>query len=428
MGSYCLFGAAPDTGNLGVSALCASILASVVAKDPDARVTVFDYGRGRRNTSITLRGEPIAFFACGAFDTRRFYKRESLWNIRVSGWFGGLRNPACEAITSADAVLDISGGDSFTDLYGNQRFWAVVAPKLIAMERKRPLILLPQTYGPFRSKRIRRLAERVVRTSAMAWARDTGSFEILRSLAGSDFDATKHCSGVDVAFGLPSTEPANPLPAPLAAWLAAESSLRVAVNVSGMIYNDEASASRRYGFKAEYRQVIDKLLRRLLEQTDSHILLVPHVLAPTGHYESDIDACQNALDALGPSAPRERIGVLPPLFDASETKWIISHAEWFCGTRMHSTIAALSSGVPAAAIAYSDKTKGVFATCGQAACVADPRTADTDLLVEDLWSLWEERGPARLTINSALPMLVEKARRQIYAMLGGFPGRAKTSW
>ena len=38
---------------------------------------------------------------------------------------------------------------------------------------------------------------------------------------------------------------------------------------------------------------------------------------------------------------------------------------------MHATIAALSSGVPCATVAYSLKARGVFASCGMAHAVAD---------------------------------------------------------
>mgnify|MGYP001402473369 CR=1 FL=1 len=56
------------------------------------------------------------------------------------------------AASDAHAVLDISGGDSFTDLYGPWRFRAILAPKQIAIRARKPLIMLPQTIGPFESK------------------------------------------------------------------------------------------------------------------------------------------------------------------------------------------------------------------------------------------------------------------------------------
>src|SRR5690606_16748007 len=107
---------------------------------------------------------------------------------------------AAQAIAKARAVLDVSGGDSFTDLYGPRRFEGIVLPKLAAIDAGVPLVLLPQTYGPFNTRRCRRIAERVARRSATAWARDERSFAALRELLGNEYDAKRHRSGVDVAF------------------------------------------------------------------------------------------------------------------------------------------------------------------------------------------------------------------------------------
>ncbi len=59
---------------------------------------------------------------------------------------------ASRAIRSSVAVLDVSAGDSFADLYGSKRFDYICLFKEMAIQMKKPLILLPQTYGPFVSK------------------------------------------------------------------------------------------------------------------------------------------------------------------------------------------------------------------------------------------------------------------------------------
>ncbi len=66
---------------------------------------------------------------------------------------------------------------------------------------------------------------------------------------------------------------------------------------------------------------------------------------------------------------------------ASEAKWLISKLDWFAGSRMHATIGALSSGTPAAALAYSGKTQGVFETAGEGASVLDLRVSKTNAQV-----------------------------------------------
>ena len=141
-----LFGAPGDTGNYGLTALLESTLAGFSRGDPDVRLNVYDNGlghagRGRStatSTSVGARG-------CRGV----IYLNESLWNLRVSARLGGLANPNARALLSSRAVLDVSGGDSFSDIYGPKRFAAVALPKRIALEANVPLVLLPQTYGPF---------------------------------------------------------------------------------------------------------------------------------------------------------------------------------------------------------------------------------------------------------------------------------------
>jgi len=47
MTKFSFFGAATDTGNLGVSALCYATIKNIIKQQPKAEFTVFDYGKGR---------------------------------------------------------------------------------------------------------------------------------------------------------------------------------------------------------------------------------------------------------------------------------------------------------------------------------------------------------------------------------------------
>jgi polysaccharide pyruvyl transferase WcaK-like protein len=80
---------------------------------------------------------------------------------------------------------------------------------------------------------------------------------------------------------------------------------------------------------------------------------------------------------------------------------------------MHSTIAALSSGVPTAAISYSPKTLGVFESCEQGAHVADPCQLTTEEVVDCLWRSWLDRESARETLKAALPGVLQRVEMQM---------------
>ena len=136
------------------------------------------------------------------------YRRESWTNVRLSQHLRGVGNPVARSLLRSDAVLDISGGDSFTDIYGAGRLQTVLAPKLAALRSRRPLVLLPQTYGPFTERTLDGWQPRKS-CDGPSWriARDEESYAVLVDLAGPDFDPAKHRQGVDVAFGLAPRRP-----------------------------------------------------------------------------------------------------------------------------------------------------------------------------------------------------------------------------
>ncbi len=407
-----LAGAAPDTGNLGVSALCFGALRGVFEHDPSSLVHVLDFGRGVRGWPSEWQAGLGACRRLGVRRTRRVYRPEATRRIELSLAVGGLGNPAARVLLNCDALLDISGGDSFTDLYGEWRLASVVWPKRMAIRLGKPLILLPQTYGPFRGGKARAMASEIVRRSAMCWARDARSFEILKDLLGGDFESGRHRCGVDVAFLLGLREPSVPLGETLKAWLSEADARTIGFNVSGLIHLSEDGGRAQYGLRADYRAAVEGFVSRVLDRTDARVMLMPHVIAPKGHYESDNDACERLRAGLG-RAGEGRVVTAPILTDPREAKWLISKMSWFCGTRMHSTIAGLSSGVPTAAIAYSDKTRGVFDTCGQGEHVADPRSLDTEGLVEALWASFEARAQVRESLLAALPGVLAQAEGQM---------------
>ncbi|MCA9296079.1 MAG: polysaccharide pyruvyl transferase family protein, partial [Phycisphaerales bacterium] len=378
--------------------------------------TVFDFGRGRRPASIDFAAGPFTFDRLGAKQSRRIWQRETYWNIRWSTRLGGLGNPVVDAVRAADAVLDVSGGDSFTDLYGARRFQSIILPKRLALQQDRPLVLLPQTFGPFRSPSSRLAAEELVRASSLAWARDPNSFDVLRELLGNAYDAHRHREGVDLAFMLRPTPPGEAALESIEPWLVAPWAQRVCINISGLLYNDDDADRRQYGFRASYRDIIHRFIETMLRDTDVRLLLLPHVMHIGGGIEDDFTACTAVAKHFSREAA-DRITVAPAGLGPREAKWIIGEANWFCGTRMHSAIAALSSNVPTAAIAYSPKTLGVFATCGVAREVADPRHADLDAVLDLLLASYERRELTRIVLVERLTHVYQLAEEQLDLLL-----------
>jgi colanic acid/amylovoran biosynthesis protein len=377
---------------------------------PESRLLVFDNGGGVREESTVLAsGVDYTFSRIGARGGIRYYLPENLATMAAVSCLGrsvGGLHPIIRVLDRCDAILDVSGGDSFSDIYGSHRFWSIIRPKLIAKRRGIPLILLPQTYGPFRGRRERRLAREAVLAAKMAWARDRYSFDELKALLGKDFDESRHREGVDMAFNLGAIDPGEKLGSEIRQWVQGRTNHPlIGLNVSGLIALDPERASRRFGLRASYLEVLDGFIREVMREPDLRLLLIPHVMP------IDTDACMRVMDRL-PSTLASRIRVTPDSLDEREVKWVISNVDWFCGTRMHSTIAGLSTRVPSAAVAYSDKTRGVFASCGVEDQVIDPRRLTTEAVIESLLASFESREQTAQVLSTTIDGVKQRATAQ----------------
>ncbi len=67
------------------------------------------------------------------------------------------KNPAALAnslrqMRQCDVILDFTGGDSFSDIYGIKRLVRKLGDKEMALASRVPLVLAPQTIGPFENR------------------------------------------------------------------------------------------------------------------------------------------------------------------------------------------------------------------------------------------------------------------------------------
>lgn len=269
------------------------------------------------------------------------------------------------AFRQCSFLMDIGEGDSFTDVYGWRRYLKQVASKGLALRSGRPLILAPQTIGPF--GRGRRAAPAwLLRRAAKVFARDAESEAFVRRIAPSaPVDLT-----TDVAFLLPWDRAEVPADGPV----------RIGLNVSGLLYRE-----RNFGLSVPYAALVDALIEGWSQDPGCEIHLVAHVLAPPG----DMDQDQAVCTALSERFPGVRCA--PPFTDPRAAKSWIAGLDFFVGARMHACIAAFSAGVPLVPLAYTRKATGLFRSLGYDA-VADLRTGSLDEALDRVRDGFERRA------------------------------------
>lgn len=252
-------------------------------------------------------------------------------------------------INTCDVVFDTSGGDSYSDIYGNNRMLHQYLPKAIVLSRKKKLVFTPQTIGPFKSSIWSKLCGRQMKNSLAVFARDNKSFEL-----GKKFNLDNIYQVTDMAMVLPYESDRYNIEH-------TDEKLRVGVNVSGLLYNGGYTENNQFGLKANYKELIDEIIKMLMTELKCDVYLVPHVI--TTGTESDNEACEKIKKEY-PSVHYKEIFEGP-----IEAKSFIANLDLLIGSRMHSTIAAISSGVPVLPLSYSRKFEGLFGSIDYKECI-----------------------------------------------------------
>jgi polysaccharide pyruvyl transferase WcaK-like protein len=263
--------------------------------------------------------------------------------------FKALLNPASSlhrTMKRCVVFFDIGAGDSFSDIYGWKRFSLVLAAKYAAVRSGGTLVFSPQTIGPFTSRRARFLAARVVRLAERIFARDTQSLAVLGELGVAERSELT----TDVAFALPYTRTSS----------AADRGDRIKIgfNVSALLFRRDVAVDDKIKLALDYAALVEAIIARLSGNARFDVHLVPHVLAEHTVYEDDY-ALALALQQAHPA-----LIVAPRFGGPSAAKSYIAGLDFFLGSRMHATIAAISSGTAVLPLGYSRKFTGLFGSLG----------------------------------------------------------------
>lgn len=420
--SVLLLGATFGTDNLGVGALTAGAITAIRKSDAGARIDLLDYGRRPTESCVRVDGVDVDVRLLNLRFSWKILLPNNVGLLLALAWLARLlphalrmrliaANRLLAAIQQADCALAISGGDSFSDIYGIGRFLYVALPQLLVVSMGKPLTLLPQTIGPFAHWPARALARLIMRRSRLVYSRDKEGVRQVRELLGLDEEDAKVRFCHDLGFLL---EPHVPSEIDLGRLQRfARSRPLVGVNVSGLLLMGGYSGKNDFALNADYRDLTKRSIKALIENKGADVLLVPHVLGTQA--ESDVTACSELLESLRHRYPQQLFCVRGP-YTQNEIKHVIGLCDFFVGARMHACIAAISQSVPAAAIAYSRKFVGVFESVGAADLVADPRTMST----EDILRRIDELFASRDAVRARLEGVMTRVRGEIFCAADDF--------
>lgn len=395
----CLLGCSLDTGNKGVSALTASLVGILIDLYKNVSFYLLIGNKSSNSQNLVISKKKIALNVVNYRLSFRARRNEHLLYIFILAIIYRVfpskvlktkireSNKWIRTLLQADFIGDIRGGDSFSDIYGLYKFILGSIPRIIVIILGKDLILLPQTYGPYKTAAARCIARYIIKKSSYIMSRDEQSINLIKGLLGNkrrDMKQVNFCP--DVAFMLDSNKPdkLNIFP-PLVDKK--EFSI-VGMNINGLMYYGGYTKNNMFGLRLNYPKLLLALINRLLTESYVHMLLIPHTFGIAGNVDNDLDACADILNKLEKPL-RSKIHFVSHEYDQNEIKGIIGYSDFFIGSRMHACIAALSQGIPTVGIAYSKKFVGVFKSIGFEEMVVDARGINTENAlrkIEDIYT------------------------------------------
>ena len=412
----CLLGLDPRNSNLGLRALTAGSIACILHRYPGAEISILDYAKEGGVVSFRVGHADVPVQLVNIRFSKGLFAKNHIARLLAEATLLKLvptkrlrrvfirRNPSLQHMYDADLVASISGGDSFSDIYGLKRLIYVSLPQTLALCAGKRLILLPQTLGPFRSRFSQTIAKYIMKRAEVVYARDHVGAKLGSEMLGANSDSGKFRFCFDVGFVVAAREPAHLDSVGLPPECRNGNSL-VGLNVSGLLFNGNHQWTNAFGLAVEYKTFVHNLIEFLIVRKQASVMLIPHILWPGG--EGDPPACEAVYETLKDKFPG-KIGLIRATYnqyDQSEIKFIIGQCDFFLGSRMHACIAAVSQNVPAVSIAYSDKFIGVMETLGVEGLVADARKMDQEEILELVSKTYEQRAQIRKQLECKMPQV-----------------------
>ena len=260
---------------------------------------------------------------------RYFFKRDSFYAQAYENMLPYLED--------STAILSV-GGDNYSLDYGVPKLFTALDD--VVLKYRRPIILWGASIGPFNSKpEYEKFMSYHLRTVSGIFARESVTIDYLKKIGVSNnvFSVT------DPAFVMDPMVPKD-----ICENMPIEDDA-IGFNLSPLM--------ARYvtgGNVESWSEIAASIIREIAQRTNRPIYLIPHVIT---HGLNDYRFMQDVLSRI--ENKNRNIFLIPPKYNAAETKWIISRMAIFVGARTHATIASLSSNVPTLSLAYSIKSIGI---------------------------------------------------------------------
>lgn len=320
-------------------------------------------------------------------------------------------------LARSDIVLGCGGGSlySYRRVFPGTTFWQNIVHLRLAALMGRPLVLLPQSFGPLKSAAARSAVKALLNAGPVVriLARERNSCELLRQLVPPP---QQHRIALcpDMAFYLRRSIawPERP------ARLARPTTPMLAVNLREWAFPECGSAAGRGARREACLEAIAAASAFFVERCRGRVVVIPQALGPDPS-EDDRAICQELVERV-----RARAGdptlvefVNPGTASLSEYLRLLSQVTLLIGTRLHACLLTMLAGAPAISIGYQPKSEGTLAMLGLQHLNMNISEISTGRLVSAMESVLADRDEVAAQIGQRVEEAAAHIDREVGSLL-----------
>lgn len=254
--------------------------------------------------------------------------------------------------------------------------------------------VMPNSFGPFKSPLVKGMIRRVLKKCPVVMARETISQQMLREHCG--VEAAVYA---DLAFHLETDPDFDPYACLARKGIDCRKEKCVAITARPYRFSGESDGMGKY--EAYKNALVDFAV--WLDNNGYHPVLVEHVFSEMDH-ENDMTCLTEIAEKL---EGRCRYSLFSDhSLTCRQMKQIYGTFAHTVGTRFHSVIFSLASGVPSIAITYGgNKGDGIMADSGLAEYAIPIQAITAEKLIEAFLSISGDADRIRDRLNTAMDKL-----------------------
>lgn len=300
-----------------------------------------------------------------------------------------------------DGVIDVSGF-AIGDEWGvkNSQFYQY--HNSIFESFGKPVVFMPQAWGPFTSRSIRQLSAAAINLSDCAYARDKRSYLYMNELEGVDRNRIKLAP--DIAYQFEGASQEKAIQTLKESGLISNEKKMVGIMPNMQVY----IRTNGKGPENKYVKLLIDLSRYFLNRHNFSIVLIPHQVQPVENPEipGDRFLCDLIKISLGDV---QDVVTLKDYYSAELLKAIIGRMDLIIGSRYHGIVAALSQMIPTLVLGWSHKYFELLSDVGIGQYIADHRNLNKDEFLALVEKAWLNRKELRNILKQRVPEQICKS-------------------